>query len=36
MIYGHDDWADSTCPGRYVRPFLDDGTILDMIEKWLE
>ena len=36
VIYGHDDWADSTCPGSYVRPFLDDGTILDMIEKWLE
>jgi hypothetical protein len=35
-IYGHDDWADTSCPGSYVSPFLNDGTILDMIEKWLE
>ena len=31
-IYGHDDWANTSCPGTYLRPYLDDGTILRLIE----
>jgi hypothetical protein len=25
-IYGHGDWAETSCPGRNLRKFLDDGT----------
>ncbi len=35
-IYGHDELADTTCPGTYLRPFLDDGTLIRMVEEILE
>jgi hypothetical protein len=27
-IYGHSDWADTSCPGRHLQKYLDDGTFV--------
>jgi uncharacterized lipoprotein YddW (UPF0748 family) len=34
-IFGHDDWTDTSCPGEYLRPYLDDGTIRHLTEEKL-
>ena len=32
-IGGHYDYAETSCPGRYLRPYLEDGTLLKMVEE---
>ena len=31
-IGGHYDYADTTCPGKYLRKYLEDGTLRRMVE----
>lgn len=35
-IYGHYHWADTSCPGRYLRPLLENGILQQAIEKRLK
>jgi uncharacterized lipoprotein YddW (UPF0748 family) len=32
-IFGHNDWAETNCPGEYLLPYLDDGTIKQRVEE---
>lgn len=35
-IYGHGDWADTSCPGDHLQKYLDNGTIREKVEKLLK
>lgn len=35
-IYGHGDWADTSCPGTHLQSYLDDGTFKEKVEEILE
>lgn len=32
-IGGHSDWADTSCPGRYLQKYLDDGTLVEAVRE---
>lgn len=34
-IGGHGDWADTSCPGRYLQSYLEDGTFLRAVQSRL-
>ncbi len=35
-IYGHGDWADTSCPGRHLQQYLDDGTFVEGVRRRLQ
>jgi N-acetyl-anhydromuramyl-L-alanine amidase AmpD len=35
-IYGHGDWAETTCPGEFLDEYLENGTIKHKVEKLLK
>lgn len=35
-IYGHGDWADTSCPGDHLQKYLDDGTFRKKVEDLLK
>lgn len=34
-IYGHGDWADTSCPGDHLQKYLEDGTLKEKVKKKL-
>ncbi len=34
-IYGHSDWANTSCPGRHLQKYLDDGTFVEGVRERL-
>ena len=35
-IFGHGDWADTSCPGEYLQKYLDNGTFRKAVKKKLK